>query len=1440
MAIKSILWSALWGVLLFCILVPGCRKEDPTEKETASASAESQSSLKIHGKLAQTYVEGATVILDQLESGSRKGNCLVDAGEGSTESDASGAFSIHVDHSNYVICTIGGTYKNASGKPQPAAPMLAPAPDSSDSAWNVTPLTTLVTTHPELKSKLDEMGGWNADIASPEGVPAGLLRVAKAVETYGHLSKQLASSDNERLKAMEYLANSFKWNGISADNSTLLSSAQIALHNVMSDPEIILSGSGVGAVDKDAVLTHLEIALTDGVFNVISNSNTLVVEHEVLSKIEAATESATQIISGMLNQPPVLTETNPVPNYTKDITPQYVFFSTKSGTIEYEGACSSETTMAHYGSNEIHFIELAEGMYNNCSIRITDKEGNTSDTLKISTFTIDTTPPVLLENTPINSPSLVANPDYSFNTNEAGMIFYGGGCSSKEDHAITGDNTITFSMLQDGTYDNCTLQLADHAGNASNLLLVSPFNIMASGNLSPDTTAPVLQLDEKIDSPSTDRSPGYIFISSESGNLEHEGSCKSPTLDAKSGKNSITLNPLIDGTYSDCTIRVTDHAGNQSLPLALPAFTIDTTAPVLEESVAISSPDNDATPTFTFNSSEPGTLSFSRGCSSKIEIVSEGDNSITLDSLNDGTYDQCKFHVTDSVGNAGELQLTKFIVDTQPPILISVNPDNSSVGISLKPTITFVFSEPLDNTTLILNTDNTSCQGSVQLSADPFTSCLKLKAHRHMLENPDKFSFSPVDNLSSNTDYQFRVTSVVLDPAGNSLVTDNTSVFRFQTADVSSPILLELNAISLYTNNNTPEFTFSSSENGNLTLEGSCSSSEENITSGNNTISLNPLQDGSYDNCSILVEDLSGNQTTLPLSPFEVDTQSPELSLIQSITSPGKDTTPQMIVASSEMGQITYGGNCSSTLESANIGNNTITLNALLDGNHTGCTLQVTDLAGNSSEPLGIPSFIIDTVPPMLAEVSSIPTPTNTTTPSFSINTSESGTIHFEEDGACSTATTSTISGNQSIVLNSLEDGFYSECIVTLIDDAGNISLPQTLSSFKVDTTPPVLDLIEPIPFINDNASLEMKFHSTESGSIQISCGVSIETNNAKVGENHIFLNALVDQTYNDCTLSIEDDAGNRSEELLINAFTVDTKSPVLAVVTPIAEFTSDKTPSYVFTTDETGTLVTRGSCSIRNIIVTEIGEQSLVLDELADGIYEDCTIQIMDAAGNASNELNIGTLLSEHLSSFTVDTIAPIVSEEEPVENPTVETSPLYVFHSSESGTIEIGGACTTQTDFATQGKNNLFSFSDLAPGGYQDCTLSVMDFAGNISESVQITDFEVLETISVGFGIGFSPTIESINCEFSAGNPSWLMLKAAVKDDGPLSQLRYHWKFCKYCGSSWEKTGTFTSSFSNPTFLKNYSILSTSGTVILEVTDGNGLGGKSTRELNLSPGSC
>ena len=62
--------------------------------------------------------------------------------------------------------------------------MMTPAPDTNSTGWNVTPLITFVATLPKLKTKLDELGGWNADIASLSGVPSKLLRIAKTVETY--------------------------------------------------------------------------------------------------------------------------------------------------------------------------------------------------------------------------------------------------------------------------------------------------------------------------------------------------------------------------------------------------------------------------------------------------------------------------------------------------------------------------------------------------------------------------------------------------------------------------------------------------------------------------------------------------------------------------------------------------------------------------------------------------------------------------------------------------------------------------------------------------------------------------------------------------------------------------------------------------------------------------------------------------------------------------------------------------------------------------------------------------------------------------------------------------------------------------------------------------------------------------------------------------------
>ncbi|MEM4662796.1 MAG: Ig-like domain-containing protein [Candidatus Diapherotrites archaeon] len=88
---------------------------------------------------------------------------------------------------------------------------------------------------------------------------------------------------------------------------------------------------------------------------------------------------------------PTLSEVTPVTSPTNDNTPDYTFYSSEAGTINYSGGCESSTTTAVAGNNTITFNELADGTYN-CTITVTDAAGNTSDPLNISPFTVSTKP----------------------------------------------------------------------------------------------------------------------------------------------------------------------------------------------------------------------------------------------------------------------------------------------------------------------------------------------------------------------------------------------------------------------------------------------------------------------------------------------------------------------------------------------------------------------------------------------------------------------------------------------------------------------------------------------------------------------------------------------------------------------------------------------------------------------------------------------------------------------------------------------------------------------------------------------------------------------------------------------------------------------------------------------------------------------------------------
>jgi streptogramin lyase len=89
-----------------------------------------------------------------------------------------------------------------------------------------------------------------------------------------------------------------------------------------------------------------------------------------------------------------------------------------------------------------------------------------------------------------------------------------------------------------------------------------------------DHTAPILSEVEPVETPSTNTRPSYTFSTNEEGTIDYQGSCSSDATLATEGDNTITFDRLSPGTYSDCTLTVTDGSDNTSDPLTVSSFTI--------------------------------------------------------------------------------------------------------------------------------------------------------------------------------------------------------------------------------------------------------------------------------------------------------------------------------------------------------------------------------------------------------------------------------------------------------------------------------------------------------------------------------------------------------------------------------------------------------------------------------------------------------------------------------------------------------------------------------------------------------------------------------------------------------------------------------------------------------------------------------------------------
>jgi len=191
--------------------------------------------------------------------------------------------------------------------------------------------------------------------------------------------------------------------------------------------------------------------------------------------------------------------------------------------------------------------------------------------------------PVISEVTGVATSDNISS--YTFNSTESGSITYEGSCSSSTTSVTAGKNTIIFNALSDGTYSNCTIIVTDSVGNVSNYLTISSFTVAIESPIA-EVTA--------VSTPSNDSTPDYTFSSTEEGTVTYGGSCSSSTTSVISGNNTITLEPLSNGTYSDCTITVTYNSGKSTL-LSISSFVIDTTSGNGTVSGSVLSKDNNST-----------------------------------------------------------------------------------------------------------------------------------------------------------------------------------------------------------------------------------------------------------------------------------------------------------------------------------------------------------------------------------------------------------------------------------------------------------------------------------------------------------------------------------------------------------------------------------------------------------------------------------------------------------------------------------------------------------------------------------------------------------------------------------------------------------------------------------------------------------------------------
>lgn len=326
-------------------------------------------------------------------------------------------------------------------------------------------------------------------------------------------------------------------------------------------------------------------------------------------------------------------------------------------------------------------------------------------------------------------------------------------------------------------------------------------------------------------------------------------------------------------------------------------------------------------------------------------------------------------------------------------------------------------------------------------------------------------------------------------------------------------------------------------------------------------------------------------------------------------------------IFSSIPGDIAISGECGEHNGKIKAGDNHLKYLVEHDAIYSGCTLNF-DASTGEKLSRQLPSFIIDTIPPNLSNVIHPEPISNSPIIELSLEVSEESTLFTE--GGCTIPVTLLNKGVNKVSLDALEDNTYKTCKVYAEDSVGNKSLRIELNSFRIDATPPQLDISTlPRGYINNGNST---FSVTVSENVDIhfsgSCS-KILKQSIVAGSHELSLSTLPDGTYNECYLIATDKAGNvqKSES---TKFHMDNEIPKVFEILPVDKRTENLINNINISVNEPGIFTALGNCIIDSQTEIETGYQlKISVSEFGEVSDKNCQINYTDRAGNILKKIN-------------------------------------------------------------------------------------------------------------------------------------------------------------------------------------------------------------------------